>query len=66
MNVHPEAGEFCGGKVLRFGPFSALLNRRIGPKQPREVQHRRVRRFADEVSTPRSWRCCAWVQRDRS
>ena len=34
--------------ALIFSPLD--LNRRIGPKQTREVQHRHAKRFADEVA----------------
>ena len=50
MNIHAEGGELGGQKVLGIDLLSFRLNRRITPKQTREVQHRHAKRFADEVA----------------
>jgi hypothetical protein len=46
----PKEESSAAEKVLGVNPLSARLNRRIGPKQTREVQHCHAKRFADEVA----------------
>ena len=50
MDIHAKGGELRGGKEPGVHLLPVRLNCRIGSKQGGEVQHRHVKRLADEVA----------------
>jgi len=50
VSIHAERKELRSHKVPRPDSLPSRLNRRIGQKGTREVQHRHAKRFADEIA----------------